>query len=61
MCGAADLQRLVGQDRALAEMLVLDGPMRTYGAGDAVTMEIRPERINFLIDENDKIAEIVCG
>jgi hypothetical protein len=61
LCGASGFQGLVGQDHAVAELLVLDRPIRIYGAGDAVTMDMRPERINFIIDENGKIAEIVCG
>ncbi len=60
-CGAAGYQDLVGRDRSVAEELQLVQPHRIYGPGEAVTMDYRPDRLNFVIGEDGKIREVRCG
>jgi hypothetical protein len=60
-CGAAGYQNLVGRDRAVAEDLMTVQPKRVYGEGEAVTMDYRPDRINFVIGADGNIAEVRCG
>lgn len=61
LCGASGFQGLVGQSAEIARMLELDQPMRVIEPGMAVTMDYRPDRINFELDEADRIAVVRCG
>jgi hypothetical protein len=60
-CGAAGFRGLVGQSGQIARMLELDQPVRVIPPGTAVTMDFRPERINFELDEDGRIAVVRCG
>ncbi|PWK61525.1 I78 family peptidase inhibitor [Roseicyclus mahoneyensis] len=60
-CGAAGFQGLIGQTGQIARLLELAQPARVIGPGDMVTMDYRPDRINFEIDDHDRIAVVRCG
>jgi hypothetical protein len=60
-CGAAGFQGLVGQSGQIARLLVLDQPVRVIPPNSAVTMDYRPERINFDLDAADRITAVRCG
>jgi hypothetical protein len=52
---------MVGRhDTALERVLIL-GPVRVIRPGMAVTMDHRPDRINFPISEAGRITRIHCG
>lgn len=60
-CGAAPHAALVGQpETALLRQLIM-GQVRVIRPGDAVTMDFRPERLNFDIGEDGRIRRIYCG
>ena len=61
LCGASGFQGLVGQSGEIARMLELDQPVRVIPPNSAVTMDYRPDRINFELDEDDRIAVVRCG
>ena len=61
LCGASGFQGLVGQSAEIARMLELDQPVRVIPPNSAVTMDYRPDRINFELDEDDRIAVVRCG
>ena len=61
LCGASGFQGLVGQSAEIAWMLELDQPVRVIPPNSAVTMDYRPDRINFELDEDDRIAVVRCG
>ncbi len=60
-CGARAQVALVGQGATALERVLILGQVRLLRPGDAATMDHRPERINFLIDGNERIARITCG
>lgn len=60
-CGAAGFQGLVGQSGQIARLLVLEAPIRVIPPNSAVTMDYRPERINFELDAADRITAVRCG
>lgn len=60
-CGAADLQDLVGQPESVLQTMRFAGPVRVIHPGQAVTMDFSPARLNIIIDEQGKIAEVRCG
>ncbi len=60
-CGAAKHADLIGQDATALERVLILGMVRVTRPGDIVTMDFRPERINFKIDADEKIAAITCG
>jgi hypothetical protein len=60
-CGAAGFQGLVGQTAEIARMLELDRPLRIIPPDSMVTMDFRPDRINFEIDAEGRIAVVRCG
>ncbi|WP_185020828.1 I78 family peptidase inhibitor [Histidinibacterium lentulum] len=61
LCDAGSHVRLIGQDATALERVLLLGQVRVIRPGDAVTMDLRPERINFEIGEDGRIARIFCG
>jgi hypothetical protein len=61
ICGATGFQGLVGQSGEIARLLDLDQPLRVIPPDTAVTMDYRPDRINFELDDQDRIATIRCG
>ncbi|SLN33861.1 I78 family peptidase inhibitor [Roseisalinus antarcticus] len=60
-CGAAPHAALVGRDATALERVLIMRQVRVIRPGDAVTMDLRPERINFDIAETGIIARIRCG
>jgi hypothetical protein len=61
LCGASGFQGLVGQSAEIARMLELEQTVRIIPPNSAVTMDYRPDRINFELDEADRIAVVRCG
>jgi hypothetical protein len=60
-CGAAEYSNLVGQpDTALQRVLIMD-EVRIIRPDTVVTMDYRPERINFKIDAAGIITDVTCG
>lgn len=60
-CGGAGFQGLVGQAGEIARMLELDQPVRIILPDSMVTMDFRPDRINFELDAAGRIAVVRCG
>ncbi|MBF9031333.1 hypothetical protein HKCCE3408_13095 [Rhodobacterales bacterium HKCCE3408] len=60
-CGAGDYRILVGQSGEIARLLELEAPMRVVGPDTAVTLDFRPDRLNFVLDEDDRIVGVECG
>ena len=60
-CGARDFADLIGQEATALERRLLLGPVRVIRPGDAVTLDFRPDRVNFKIDENETIQAVDCG
>lgn len=60
-CGASALSDWVG--RPVSALIGADfgRPTRIIQPGEAVTMDFSPERINFDIDANGRIARVWCG
>ncbi len=59
-CHSAQFQGLVGQPRAVLDQLRLPLGTRVIGPNDPVTMDFRPDRLNFEIGANGLIAKIGC-
>ena len=60
-CGAANIQRLVGQPARVLETMTFAPPTRIIRPGQAVTMDYAPNRLNIEIDESERIARVYCG
>lgn len=60
-CNANQYAHLIGQDATALERILLMGQVRVIRPGDAVTMDFRPERINFMIEPDNRIASISCN
>ena len=60
-CGATPYGYLIGEPATALERVLILRPVRVLRPGDAMTMDFNPERMNFLIDEGDRIARITCG
>ncbi|CTQ32636.1 I78 family peptidase inhibitor [Jannaschia rubra] len=59
-CGAGHLQSFVGQ--ALADVtLPADRTTRVVRPDQAVTLDHRPDRLNVLLDDGDRIERVYCG
>ena len=52
---------LVGQDATALERVMILGQVRVIRPGMVVTQDYRPERINFNIGADGRIASITCG
>lgn len=59
-CKSAQFQRLIGQSRGVLTAMTLPAGTRIIGPRDAVTMDLRPDRLNFETDADDRIAKIGC-
>ena len=59
-CGAGSLSGLIGASKSAVEGRTFDQPVRIIGPGSAVTMDFIPERLNFMVLE-DEVIEITCG
>ncbi|PJI86420.1 peptidase inhibitor I78 family protein [Yoonia maricola] len=60
-CGAAAFADLIGQDATALERTLVLGPVRLIRPGDVVTMDFRPDRVNFKINDTETIQSIDCG
>jgi hypothetical protein len=60
-CDAANYATLIGQPSTALERVLLMGKVRVIRPNQPVTMDFWPDRINFMIDENEQIARITCG
>ncbi|PWG18436.1 I78 family peptidase inhibitor [Salibaculum griseiflavum] len=60
-CGAASQGALLGQDATALERVLIMRPVRVIRPGMAVTMDFRPDRINFEISEQNRITRVYCG
>jgi hypothetical protein len=60
-CGAAPYAALVGQDATALEKVLIMRQIRIIRPGQGVTMDYQVGRINFLIDETNRISQITCG
>ncbi|SMY08345.1 I78 family peptidase inhibitor [Flavimaricola marinus] len=60
-CGAAPYARLIGQDATALERELIMRQVRVIRPGMVVTMDFSAQRINFEIDDNNRIARIYCG
>lgn len=60
-CGAAGMQDLVGQDKALLAAKSFPIGTRVIEPGTAVTEDYRPTRLNIDIDASGTITGVWCG
>lgn len=51
----------LGRDAALIDPAAFPGPVRIIRPGDMVTMDYNPNRINFQLDAQDRVASVTCG
>lgn len=59
-CNANSYADLIGQDATALERVMILGQVRVIRPGMAVTMDYRPERINFNITQDGLIGSIAC-
>lgn len=60
-CGATGYAYLIGQPaKALERVLIMD-EVRIIRPDTMVTMDYREERINFMISDQEMIADVTCG
>lgn len=60
-CGAKRYHTLLGQDATALERILILGQVRVVRPGTISTQDYRPERMNFHVGDNGKIARISCG
>lgn len=60
-CNAAQYASLVGQDATALERIMILGQVRVVRPRQAVTMDFRPERINFNVNAANRITSITCS
>ncbi|MEN8919220.1 MAG: I78 family peptidase inhibitor [Octadecabacter sp.] len=60
-CNASAYSNLIGQDVTALERVMLLGQVRVIRPGQAVTMDYRPNRINFNVGEGNRITSIHCS
>lgn len=60
-CNGLQYGSLIGQDATALERVLILGQVRVIRPDMAVTMDFRPERLNFNIDDANRIARIFCG
>lgn len=60
-CGAGALQDLVGQPGAVLDRMRFGQEVRVIRPGTAVTMDVKPDRLNIWLDRRDVIVRVVCG
>lgn len=59
-CGAARLQGLVGQPKAILARMELPKGARIVGPDQAVTMDFRADRLNIETGSDERISRIGC-
>ena len=60
-CNAGQYVDLISQDATALETTMLLGKVRIIRPGDAVTMDFLTDRINFMVDNMNRITSITCG
>lgn len=60
-CNAGRHVNLVGQDATALERVLIMGPVRVIRPGQPVTMDFRPDRINFNIGTDNRIVSVSCN
>ena len=60
-CAAAQFQYLKWQKRSVLGEVALPEPYRIYNRDDPVTLEFRPDRLNIVIGNTERIEAIQCG
>lgn len=60
-CDGERYGTLVGQDATALERVLILGQVRVIRPGMVVTQDYRPERINFEIGTDNRVARITCG
>lgn len=60
-CGAAELQYLVGKPAVLLDGMRFSQDVRVIQPGMAVTMDYKSDRLNFWLNELDRIERVTCG
>ncbi len=60
-CDGLQYSDLVGQDSTALERVLILGQVRVIRPGMAVTLDFRPERLNFEINASNRVARIFCG
>lgn len=60
-CGATPYAYLVGQDATALERVLILRQVRVIRPLDAVSLDLRPVRINFNIGADERIRSITCG
>ncbi|MCC5973726.1 MAG: hypothetical protein JJT81_06695 [Rubellimicrobium sp.] len=60
-CNANARVMLVGQPASALERVEIVAPVRVIRPNTAVTMDFREDRINFYVDDNGLITNILCG
>lgn len=60
-CGAAGMQDLVGQDKAVLAAMTFPAGTRVIEPGTAVTEDYSASRLNIDVDASGTIAGVWCG
>lgn len=60
-CPSDAYQVLVGQRIVEIDRASLPVPNRVYGRGDMVTMDYRPDRLNIVVGNDERVQEVKCG
>ena len=60
-CGAAPYIYLIGEKATALERVLILRQVRVIWPDDAVTEDLRPERINFYITQDGYVRSITCG
>lgn len=60
-CGASGLQRLVGQPASTLDTMRFAQPIRVIRPGEMVTMDFSAGRLNFAVDDAERISRVYCG
>lgn len=60
-CGASAHTHLAGQDAGVLERLYILGQVRILRPGGLVTADLRPERLNFELDDENRITRVFCA
>ena len=60
-CGAAPYGYLIGQDATALEKVLILRQVRVIRPTDAISQDLRAERINFNIGADERIRTITCG
>jgi hypothetical protein len=59
-CGAAELQDMVGQPKTVLAVMKFAVPVRVIEPGTPITADFMPNRLNFELGADGRIARIGC-